>query len=213
MNLIRKIPRVLLVNPWIYDFAAYDSWVKPLGLLYLAALLRKNGFEVCFVDCLNTSDHQAMLERGIKKKTLRRHGTGHFYKEHVEKPESLANIPRRYSRYGISPDLFEKILQKIPRPDVILVTSMMTYWYPGVFHAVRLLRKHCPEVPVILGGIYATLCPEHAMQNAGAHFYIRGEGEVSVLKMVSGLTGHDISYLPNLDDLDSLGSELLFGEI
>jgi len=27
--------RILLINPWIYDFAAYDLWVKPLGLLSL----------------------------------------------------------------------------------------------------------------------------------------------------------------------------------
>ena len=26
---------ILLVNPWIHDFAAYDFWLKPLGLLYL----------------------------------------------------------------------------------------------------------------------------------------------------------------------------------
>ena len=26
-------PRILLVNPWIHDFAAYDLWAKPLGLM------------------------------------------------------------------------------------------------------------------------------------------------------------------------------------
>ena len=33
-------PFILLINPWIYDFAAYDLWSKPLGLLYIAALLK-----------------------------------------------------------------------------------------------------------------------------------------------------------------------------
>ena len=33
-------PHILLVNPWIHDFAAYDFWAKPLGLLSLAAILR-----------------------------------------------------------------------------------------------------------------------------------------------------------------------------
>ncbi|HED00998.1 MAG TPA: hypothetical protein ENN18_11580, partial [Proteobacteria bacterium] len=47
-------PRLALINPWIYDFAAYDLWAKPLGLLYLAAILRRNGFAVDFVDCLAT---------------------------------------------------------------------------------------------------------------------------------------------------------------
>ena len=34
----RDVPHILLVNPWIHDFAAYDFWAKPLGLLTLAAL-------------------------------------------------------------------------------------------------------------------------------------------------------------------------------
>jgi cytochrome c-type biogenesis protein CcmH/NrfF len=32
---------VLLVNPWIDDFTAYDFWVRPLGLLVLGAVLRQ----------------------------------------------------------------------------------------------------------------------------------------------------------------------------
>ena len=39
-------PHILLVNPWIHDFAAYDFWAKPLGLLILAAVLRGQGCSV-----------------------------------------------------------------------------------------------------------------------------------------------------------------------
>ena len=198
-----KMPKVLLINPWIYDFAAYDFWIKPLGLLYIASVLRKNGFDVHLIDCLNTTDTEAMNKRGIAKADRKRHGSGHFFKEHIEKPGILSNIPRNYSRYGISPEVFEEHLQSIPKPDVILVTSMMTYWYLGVFHSIRLLKDYYPDVPVILGGIYATLCQEHASDNAGADFYISGEGEVSVVKKVSELTGQDLSYLPSINDLDS----------
>ncbi len=199
-----KVPKVLLVNPWIYDFAAYDFWIKPLGLLYIASVLRKNGFDVHLIDCLNTSDTEAMNQSGIAKADRKRYGSGHFFKEHIEKPGILSNIPRKYSRYGISPAVFKEHLQSIPKPDVVLVTSMMTYWYLGVFHSIRLLKEYYSDVPVILGGIYATLCQEHASKNAGADFYISGEGEVSAVKKVSELTGHDLSYLSSINDLDSL---------
>lgn len=33
-------PETLLVNPWIYDFAAGHLLAKPLGLLYIAAVPR-----------------------------------------------------------------------------------------------------------------------------------------------------------------------------
>jgi len=35
----RPGPLLLLINPWIYDFAAYDYFARPLGLLYLAGVL------------------------------------------------------------------------------------------------------------------------------------------------------------------------------
>ncbi len=46
-------PRILLVNPWIHDFAAYDFWATPLGLLTLGAMLRDHGARVSYVDCLD----------------------------------------------------------------------------------------------------------------------------------------------------------------
>ena len=41
-------PRVLCINPWVYDFTAYDLWSKPLGLSSIAALLRERGMDVHF---------------------------------------------------------------------------------------------------------------------------------------------------------------------
>ena len=46
-------PSILLVNPWIHDFAAYDFWAKPLGLLSIASILREHGFNVSYIDCLD----------------------------------------------------------------------------------------------------------------------------------------------------------------
>jgi radical SAM superfamily enzyme YgiQ (UPF0313 family) len=199
-----KPPAVLLINPWIYDFAAYDLWVKPLGLLYIAGVLRKNGYEIHFIDCLDAGDHQLMDTKGIKKADRKHYGTGHFLKEHIEKPVALNAIPRKYSRYGISPQLFQEELHSIPKPDVILVTSMMTYWYPGVVEVIRRVKNSYPDVPVILGGIYATLCHNHALNFSGADFCISGKGEVSTLAKVSELTQHKTTFMPNFADLDSL---------
>ena len=32
--------RLLLINPWIYDFAAFNLWVEPIGLLSIGSILR-----------------------------------------------------------------------------------------------------------------------------------------------------------------------------
>ena len=48
--------KILLVNPPIYDFAVYDFWMKPLGLLYLSNILKEKGHEVYLLDSVNRFD-------------------------------------------------------------------------------------------------------------------------------------------------------------
>jgi len=47
-------------------------------------------------------------------------------------------------------------------PDKIYVTSLFTYAWKPVHEAVAYYKKAFPQAKVILGGIYATLMPEHA---------------------------------------------------
>ena len=171
-------PPLLLINPWIDDFAAYDFFAQPLGLLYLAGLLAESGYEVHLLDCL-----------GGPRSRSGPFGTGRYSKEIQPTPPPLASIPRRYGRYGIPESNCRARLSQVPRPAAILVTSLMTYWYPGVSAAVRLAREHFPGVPVILGGIYATLCPEHARRHSGADLVVSGPGEEQILALLADLTG------------------------
>ena len=66
----------------------------------------------------------------------------------------------------MSTQLFTEELRLVEKPAAILVTSLMTYWYPGVVEVIRLAREVHPGTPVILGGIYARLCRD---QDAAGH--------------------------------------------
>ncbi len=191
--------RVLLINPWIDDIAAYDLWAKPLGLLGLGALLRRNHIQVSLIDCLNAS-HPMMDQKPPK---IMARGDHKYYRTPRDKPAALADLPRQFSRYGISREAFEHDLGQQPQPDAILVTSRMTYWYTGVHDTIGIVKKRWPDVPVILGGIYATLCPEHA-KAAGADHIISGEGELKVLQLLSRLWNWRPPYVPDMHNLDSL---------
>ena len=83
-------PSLMLINPWIYDFAAYDLWSKPLGLLCLAAYLRQAGAKVHLIDCLDV--HRSTLDdASAKVRPLRRaYGTGKFPRKEIEKPSPLS---------------------------------------------------------------------------------------------------------------------------
>ena len=199
-----KKKRCLLINPWICDFAAYDFWLKPLGLLYLASYLRENGCEISFLDCLNPLHPDLPSEGRVKGPRRRPSGHGSLPKETIPRPEALTPIPRRYKRYGITPRIFRDELQEMARPDAVLVTSMMTYWYPGVFAVIRQVRDVFPGVPVILGGIYATLCRGHAVRHAGADFVFPGEGESSLAVLFRDLFGDEPVFDLRDRDLDDL---------
>ncbi|NVM23115.1 MAG: B12-binding domain-containing radical SAM protein [Desulfobacterales bacterium] len=79
----------------------------------------------------------------------------------------------------------------------------MTYWYPGVFAVIKIVRELLPEVPMVLGGIYATLCREHAVKYAGADEVISGEGEDSVVETVDRISGFSGRLQFTADDLDT----------
>ena len=194
---------ILLINPWIYDFAAYDLWIKPLGLLYLGALFRENGYHVHLIDCLNACHPQLKSHTGIKLPKRHVAGHGELPKESVPKPRSLKNIKKNYNRYGITPDILVSELKSSPRPDLILVTSMMTYWYPGVFEVIRIAKQTLPGIPIVLGGIYATLCPEHAIKS-GADIIVTGAGEKHLSALLHDFFDDAPLYAPDPDDLDSL---------
>ena len=173
-------PHILLINPWITDFAAYNFWIKPLGLLSIASLLRENGFQITLIDCLDFS---------IK---TTRYGDGKFFKTKIEKPLPLKSIPRNYSQYGIPEEILLKRLSFLEEPDLICVTSGMTYWYPGVFKLIEITKKLFKKAPIILGGIYATLCYKHAKKHSGVDIVFNGKGELEVLKLVSDLTNKEL---------------------
>ncbi len=192
-------PYILSVNPWIHDFAAYDFWARPLGLLYLAGLLRASGCRVSFIDCLD----RFHPEEKPSDPTLRC-GRGPYRKTPVSRPAGLEDVPRRYSRYGIEPEWFVGDLKAAGRPDMVLVTCVMAYWYPGAAETVNMIRAVYPEVPVVLGGVYAALYPEHARHCMDVDEIVSGSGEKSIFDLVEKYTGWQIPRVYDPEDMDGL---------
>lgn len=188
-------PNILVVNPWIHDFAAYDFWAKPMGLLGLGAILRDHGYKVDYIDCLDRFHPKAP-----KADPLARCGRGPYLKTPIPKPETLKDIPRNFSRYGIKLEWFLDDLKSLPKPDLVLVTSFMTYWYPGVKETVSAIKKIYPEAAILLGGIYASLCTDHAVKHTDADRVIAGPCEASILEIVNDHIG--MSVTPNFDQND-----------
>ncbi|RKY93429.1 MAG: B12-binding domain-containing radical SAM protein [Candidatus Hydrothermota bacterium] len=148
---------VLLINPPVYDFAAYDFWMKPYGLLRIGRFL-SGRFRVHLFDFMDRG-HPSV--EGLTKSTP--YGTGKYASQIVEKPRALKPIKRRYKRYGIPRDVFLREAGKL-KPEFVFISSGMTYWYPGIREVLDSARKLFPRAKVVIGGVYASLMPDDVYQ-------------------------------------------------
>ncbi len=192
-------PHILCINPWIHDFAAFDFWAKPLGLLTIAAILRGQGLKVNYIDC---QDRFHPNETGDIK--IQWDGRGPFRKTPIDLPQGLEDCGKNFFRYGIKPQWFDEDLKKIQKPDLIFVTSQMTYWASGVQETIDRVKKIYPDVPLVLGGIYASLCFEHAKKNTQANLVVKGAAENQLKKILKDFTGFELDEKNLNKNLDAL---------
>lgn len=182
--------KVLFVNPYIYDFTAYDLWLRPLGLYYLAAAVRRfTDAEIYWLDALDRFQ-DGMETRG------RADGRGKYPREFVAKPRLYQDVPRNYSRYGMPLELFQSKIAALPEMDVILVTSLMTYWLAGLQFTLQLLKQRFPRAKVVLGGVLPSLAPAETRLLLPADHYVQGYGETAVLRLLAGL-GARVPIMPD----------------
>ena len=149
---------VLLVHPPIFDFTAFDFWLRPYGLFRVAAQIQ----HACRLSYFN----YLISERRDSW------GRGRFLGHEFPRPESLSDVPRIFRRFGRPRAEFREFLAA-QSFDAALIQTSMTYWYPGVQEVIDDIREFRPSAKIVLGGIYATLCPAHA-RSLGADLVIAG---------------------------------------
>ena len=162
-------PKILLVNPPIYDFAAYDFWLRPYGMLSVAGFLRSKADFKLF-DYLN---RYAPFMAGQEKFRSDQWGRGRFYCQHTQAPPALEIIPRYFRRFGQPRKLFTDFLAKEGPFDFVMIQTTMTYWYKGLEEVIEDTRSTWPQAKIVLGGNYVTLCYDHA-QRLGADLIVKG---------------------------------------
>ena len=77
---------VLLVNPPIFDFTAYDFWLRPYGLFRVAAQLQKT-CRLSYFDFLVSKRRDPW-------------GRGCFEGQEIPRSEALRDVVRIFRRFG-----------------------------------------------------------------------------------------------------------------
>lgn len=140
--------RSLLINPPVYDLRLdWARWHQPCGLLRIASALKNAGHEVQLLDCLQPVGRMrlGMKKAGtisIEGQDLQRWQFGWSWEQIERKAEGLQQ---------------EKWI-----PDNIYVTCPMTFWWESARDLVTRLSEWFPKSRIKLGGVYPSLCADHA---------------------------------------------------
>jgi hypothetical protein len=173
--------QVLLVNPPIFDFTAYDFRLRPYGMLRVAGQMQ-HSCRLSFFDYLVSKRRDAWRR-------------GRFDDSNAPKPKPLRDIPRNFRRFGRPRSEFQEFLAA-QSFDVILIQTLMTYWYPGLQEVIEDIRRLQPSAKIVLGGVYATLCASHA-RSLGPDLVIEGSDLEPLWKFLSIEPEKGMPYWPS----------------
>jgi len=203
----------LLINPPQYGFNTTTDFGSeyPIALLKLSTFLKGNGEDVELFDFLpykqfylNQIQEHGMVDDNLYIKDEEADIDDEFicYKGqniggnrlsfHRKTGEICYRLGLTFERYYLGADkkiFIDYLLAN--KPDRIWISSGATYHYKGTIDLIRWCKEIYPDIEITLGGIYPTLCCQHALENSGADIVISGKDE--------RFDNHDIDYdiLPN----------------
>jgi len=154
--------KVLLIDPPFYTFMGMGNRYFPIGLGYLAASLKEHGHEVKIFspdssNVVGAPDYNRMHDR---------------YKIFIREVNNASH------------PMWQEILRVIRdfSPRIVGITAM-TPKIASVLKTASICKGYNDKIDVIVGGPHATIRPQELLQYKDIDWVIRGEGEVSFVKL------------------------------
>lgn len=149
----------------------------PIGIAYIAATLERAGYKPQVLDAVGL---------GHEKKTISDDGN--------------------YLLHGLNT---AEIIEAIdPRTKILGFSIMYSQGWVFIREMIQKVAEARPDVTLVVGGEHATALPDFVLEDCPAiDFTIAGEGEISFLRLVHGLTtGEDVTSMPGLAWRDGEGA-------
>jgi len=179
-NEIRKI--LLIVPPvTLRKYKPIFNVNYPMGLGYLAAVLKRASYEVIVLDAL------------------------------VEKIEQQTPIKGRkdHSRFGMTCDEIKEFVIKC-NPDCVGVTSMFTKQFDNTILVCDIVKEVNPDIPIIIGGAHATADAANCINEKSVDFVVSGEGEGVIVPLLEAISKkRSLDDIPNISYIDSNGNKVV----
>ncbi len=159
--------RILLIDPPFYRFIGYYNRYFPLGLAYLAAVLKDKGHTVSIYDADFTPKATEMEFSYLEEK----------YPDYIEAVS------------GFKHPIWQEVRNKIKdfRPDLVGIT-MMTTKAASAFRIAEICKDYNKDMPVVVGGPHPTVRAEEVLRiSPHIDFVVKGEGEKTFPELISAI--------------------------
>ena len=80
-------------------------------------------------------------------------------------PIGLLKLGSLYRKMGATVELVRGDSLTLKKPDLVLITSLFTYWWQPVWDSVRTYKTLYPDAKVVVGGVYASIMLEHCKKS------------------------------------------------
>jgi len=159
--------KVLLINPpQLFSKTQVAAGViPPLGLLYLSAYLKKEGYAVEVLDAL------------------------------VEGAETMNNLDVAGADIIYRGLGFEEIVNRInPECRVVGITNLFTFAFPIVLKLAEAIKLAFPEIVIVVGGAHVSALPRETLSHQAIDFVVIGEGEITLKKLLEQIQSGKFNY-------------------
>lgn len=76
-------------------------------------------------------------------------------------------------------------------PEVVMITALSTEYFRTYHMVAKISKEVLPEVPVIMGGVYPTVCPEHVIEDENIDIAMMGHAEERLDVLLSLIENKD----------------------
>ena len=167
---MERKPRVLLVSPpYYFLFGAGRAHIMPLGLLYVASVLRSRGFDVLVYNADTATSQPA--------KSFWHHSQYDY-----------ALYRRNLSDGGHSAWLRLSSLIREVQPDAVGV-GFLSMSFTSASKVAEIAKGIKKDTVLVAGGIDATVRPTEVLEGGCFDYVVRGEGEATTPELLENVFG------------------------
>ena len=156
----------------------------PLNISYLSAGMQKAGFPTAVFDTSFYTEHKRLLDE--KKKE----DAGIF------KSVDYKSIGVKIKSTKLNEDLIETIIKEKPS---LVAFSVFSQTKEENLTLAKIVKKHFPDIKIIMGGIHINIAPEEVLKNDFIDYIAIGEGEGCLIDLANALAKNKPTKdIPNL---------------